>query len=425
MKHTVIEHLIRKEDEGKYLTLAFDVPEGLSGVTVACRYPGKSPLRNVIDLGLEDAQGRFLGWSGSARESVTVGEYDATPGYLMGPVRPGKWHILIGAYYVEAGGVNVTYELRFHPKQAQWLFGDFHMHSDASDGQHDLATLAKMAKRRSLDFIAVTNHNNYAENLRLPHIPGLTLIPGVEWTHYKGHMNFFGIGRPFRNSFVANSPEEMRRIVREAKEDGAVISANHPKCNFCPYLWEDTECLDMVEIWNGPMRLVNLRGIAWWTQLLRGGRRLAAVGGSDFHHDRRPVRMGHPVTAVYSASRSAADIVDAARHGRGYIMSGRNGVRLRLSCAGKQFGDTVAAGEPKAVRFSAENAPQGASLRLIGARGELARARRKGGRLEGEAQVHDSPFAYLIASVRLPGFGDYPLAVSNPIYFAQPEGRAE
>lgn len=300
----MIEHRIRKEDEGKYLSLPFDVPEEVEGVTVSYQYPHKSALHNIIDLGLEDEDGRFLGWSGSARESVTVGEHDATPGYLMGPVRPGKWRILIGAYHVEEEGVIVTYELRFHRRQAQWLFGDFHIHSDASDGQHDITTLAKIAKHKGLDFIAVTNHNNYAENLRLPHFPGITLVPGVEWTHYKGHMNFFGIGRPFRNSFVANSPEEMRRIVREAREDGAVISVNHPKCNFCPYLWEDEACFDMIEVWNGPMRPVNLRGIAWWTNMLKSGRKIAAVGGSDFHHDRRPVRLAHPVTAVYSASRS-------------------------------------------------------------------------------------------------------------------------
>jgi len=419
LENQVIAHLVRKEDEGKYLTLPFDVPEGLDSITVSYRYPGKGHLRNLIDIGLEDAQGRFLGWSGSARESVTVGEYDATPGYLMGPVLSGRWMILIGAYHVEAEGVKVTYEIQFHPKQAKWLFGDFHMHSDASDGQHDIATLAKMAKTRGLDFIAVTNHNNYAENLRLPHYPGLTLVPGVEWTHYKGHMNFFGIERPFRDSFVANSREEMRRIIREAREDGAVISVNHPKCNFCPYLWGDEDCFDMVEVWNGPMRPVNLRGIEWWTQMLRSGRRIAAVGGSDFHHDHRPVHMAHPVTAVYSASRSAADIVDAALHGHSYMMNGRDGVRLSLSCAGKSFGDIVEANEEHAVWFAAENAPKGTVLRLIGAQGELARIRRKGGRIEGKAIVKDTPFVYLIASVRLPGFGDYPLSVSNPVYFAQ------
>lgn len=104
MDHIVIEHRIRKEDEGKYLSLPFDVPEGVEGITVSYQYPHKSALHNIIDLGLEDADGRFLGWSGSARASITVGAYDATPGYLMEATRQGKWRILIGAYHVEEGG---------------------------------------------------------------------------------------------------------------------------------------------------------------------------------------------------------------------------------------------------------------------------------------------------------------------------------
>ncbi len=265
----------------------------------------------------------------------------------------------------------VTYELRFHRRQAQWLFGDFHIHSDASHGQHDITTLAKIAKHKGLDFIAVTNHNNYAENLRLPHFPGITLVPGVEWTHYKGHMNFFGIGRPFRNSFVANSPEEMRRIVREAREDGAVISVNHPKCNFCPYLWEDEACFDMIEVWNGRMRPVNLRGIAWWTNVLKSGRKIAAVGGSDFHHDRRPVRLAHPVTA-YSASRSAADIVDAALHGRSYIMKIDKRRAPQPYLWRKELWRYRCRRRKPSVRFSADYAPKGTALRLIGAQGASA-----------------------------------------------------
>ena len=65
-----------------------------------------------------------------------------------------------------------------------------------------------------------------------------------------------------------------------------------------------------------------------------------------------------------------------------------------------------------------EPEPLRAAFRFdIGAQGELARVRPQKGRLQGEATVTETPFAYLIASVRLPGFGDYPLAISNPIYF--------
>ena len=425
MKKQTIRHLVKKSAEGRYYSIEFDVPEGVSSITVEYRYPriarGGVPNLNIVDLGLEDERGRFLGWSGSARKRVTVGEYDATPGYNMTPVRPGKWKILIGAYRIQPGGVPVIYTITFEEKRAQWLFGDLHVHSDASDGEYDIPTLAKMAKRQGLDFLSVTNHNNYAANLSLPQIPGLTLIPGVEWTHYKGHMNFYGVAQPFSNSFLANSESEMQCIIQQARQAGALISVNHPKCNLCPYLWQDDRCFDMMEIWNGPMRRVNINGIAWWTSLLSEGRKIPAVGGSDFHRSGQTVRLGHPVTAVYSSSRSAADILDAILHGHSYITSGINGVRLSLQCEGRSFGDSVSENGTHTVLFSAEKMPRGSRLELICDKGKLAYAAARNGCAKGRADVKGVRFVYLLASLSMTPFGRYPLAVSNPIYFDKEE----
>lgn len=337
----------------------------------------------------------------------------------METISPGSWHIIIGAYRVQPEGVAVTYRVSFEMRGPQWLFGDLHVHSDASDGQYDIPTLARIAVAKGLDFLAVTDHNNFAENLCLPRIPKLTLIPGVEWTHYKGHMNFLGVARPFTGSFIANSPEEMLAVVRSAHDAGAVVCANHPKCDTCPYLWPDDRCIDMVEIWNGPMRQVNIRGIAWWTSLLAAGRHVAAVGGSDFHRDLGPVRLGNPVTAVWSRSRGADDILAAAAAGRCYITSGVHGARLALRCGEASFGDTVPKRAPHDVEFSAERMPPGSFLRLVGDSGELARAASRFGHAEGEAHIDGPRFAYLAAMVDLPLFGGYPLAVSNPIYFEE------
>ena len=80
MEKLVMDHLVKKSEEGSYYSLPFSVPEGVRSLTGRYSYPtGES----IIDLGLEDGQGAFLGWSGSSRSSVTVGEFDATPGYLM------------------------------------------------------------------------------------------------------------------------------------------------------------------------------------------------------------------------------------------------------------------------------------------------------------------------------------------------------
>ena len=416
MEKLVIDHLVEKSREGTYYSLPFSVPRGVRSLTVRYSYPTKG---SIIDLGLEDGQGEFLGWSGSSRSSVTVGEFDATPGYLMEPVTPGTWRILVGAYHVRAEGVPVRYEISFDPEAPVCLFGDLHLHSDASDGQHDIQTLAKMAKGKGLDFLAITNHNNYSENFSLPHVPGLTLIPGVEWTHYKGHMNFLGISKPFSGSFVANDLAEMRAVTWQARERGALVCVNHPKCNLCPYLWEDDQSFQLVEVWNGPMRKVNRDGIAWWTELLRQGRRIPAVGGSDFHRDHSPVRLGNPVTAVYADSPAAADILDAVASGRSFITSGIRGVGLEMSCGDQTFGAVIAdGGTSHSLTVSARRMPMGAVLEIVGSGGVLARLKPKGGSLRQTVEVRDTAFAYLLAGYPIPGGEIWPLAVSNPIYFA-------
>ena len=417
MEKLVIDHLVEKNREGSYYTLPFSVPEGVRSLTVRYSYPKQG---NVIDLGLEDGKGQFLGWSGSSREAVTVGEFDATPGYLMEPIASGTWYILIGAYHVEAGGVPVHYEITFEPEGPVWLFGDLHVHSDASDGQHDIPTLATMAKKKGLDFLAVTNHNNYSENFSLPRVPGLTLIPGTEWTHYRGHMNFLGIAKPFPGSFVANDLSGMREITRQARERGALICANHPKCNMCPYLWEDQESFRLVEIWNGPMRKVNRDGIAWWTELLRKGKKITPVGGSDFHRDRSPVRLGNPVTAVYADSPGVGDILSALARGRCYVTGSVRGVRLGMTCAEETFGAVISDGKKThLLSVSAQRMPRGAVLQVVGNSGELARFKARGGSVRENLEISGTGFAYLLAGIPLPGGDIWPLAVSGPIYFGE------
>lgn len=414
-----------KEAEGTYYTIAFPVPDGVERVTVSYAYKRMSgrfgrpaDMVNIVDLGLMGAAGRFLGWSGSARDSVFVGPYAATNGYLMTDIQPGEWRIVVGAYKIQDEGLSVRYDITYTPRQARWLFGDLHMHSDASDGQHDIGTLARMARREELDFIAVSNHNNYSENLHLPVLPGLTLIPAVEWTHYRGHMNFFGVAAPFDNSFVANSEPEMCALVADAKKKGALVSVNHPKCTLCPYLW-DSDDFDLVEVWNGPMRPVNLKGIAWWEGMLQSGRKIPLVGGSDFHRSRRPVRFARPVTAVCASSPSVDDILRAIRDGHSYVTASVKGVRLDLRCGEAMMGDTVSAQKPQALSVSARRMRPGTVLRLITSEGEAARWRPRKGTVSETVPVDPAwHYAYLVASRRLPGV-DYVRAISNPIYFTR------
>ncbi len=413
---TVIKHNISKEKEGQYYTLPFDVPEKVVKITICYDYykPTKGVMgdlkpSNTIDIGLMDEKGNFLGWSGSSHKTIYVGEYDSSAGYLCQKIKSGKWQIIIGAYHVMNEGVEVTYNIDFEYEEEVLLFGDLHMHSTASDGVFSAFELGKLAKEKGLDFIGIANHNNFSENLNLPHIDGLTFIPAVEWTHYKGHMNFFGVPAPFENSFIANTKEEMQSIISHAKNVGAVISVNHPLCPICPYKWEDEEAFDMMEVWNGPMRPSNVKAIEWWTSLLKKGRQIPIVGGSDFHKPKQLAKLGNPVTAVYSKSRSAEDILYAIRNGNCYIKDSVDGIILKLSYGECVMGQTADYSEhtPLIIHSDAEKATlvtdiYEKEIKLIG----------------GKASVNTGKVKFAYIKV-YKGFGKLKriCAISNPIYF--------
>ena len=97
-----------------------DVPRGVWEIAVSYTYDRPEPnlpggmAGNTLDIGIFDPEG-FRGWSGGARSSFRLSRSDATPGYLPGPVTPGRWLVALGPYSVAATGLHweVTVTLRF------------------------------------------------------------------------------------------------------------------------------------------------------------------------------------------------------------------------------------------------------------------------------------------------------------------------
>ncbi len=271
---------------------------------------------NIIDLGLIAPDGSQVGASGSDKTAIEVSETSATPGYQPTPLVPGEWQILLGAYKIAPEGVNVRYELAFTPKRRRLLKGDFHTHTLASDGVLTLEELAQHALRHGLDFLAITDHNQMVSAASFPKIPGMTLIPGIEWTHYQGHANFLGLERPYDEPFFTNTPDAALERFRSAHERGALIGLNHPfEENYGFRFDMETFPYDCLEIWNGPMRLPNLMAVGFWQGLLESGKKVPICGGSDYHRDQLFLPLGGPTTCVYALSASPADILAALEAG--------------------------------------------------------------------------------------------------------------
>lgn len=425
---------ITPEQQGQYLMVPFTMPEDIAEFRLTYRYPrfrdeaqalpnGQFNPRdtlNIIDLGLIAPDGSQAGASGSDKASFFINGKAATPGYLPQPLIPGEWQILAGAYKVAPEGVTVTYELTFIPKQRRLLLGDIHTHTVGSDGVLTLEELASLAKKHGLDFLAITDHNQMVSPAVLARIPGITLIPGVEWTHYRGHANFLGLAKPYDEPFFTNTDVDMQARFKSARDRGALIVINHPQDESCGFQFDLTKLpFDAIEIWNGPMRESNLRAIGLWHQMLAAGRKVPAVGGSDFHRENLFQILGGPCMGVYAGSDAPDDILAAIRAAQSFITFAPNGPTVDFSCGEATLGGTAPWQEGLMAHVSVKGLKAGDVIRLIGATEQIDLFQAP---FDGEAELMapvPGPGFLRVEIYRtfLPGVPPLPALISNPIYF--------
>lgn len=417
-----------------YLFLPFQVPDGVESIELHYQYPRRPEHKdiveigtftsqtevNVIDLGLVDPLGRQVGASGSDKTSIMISETCATPGYSSCPILPGEWQIIVGAYKVADTGVDVVYEITLNFKTPRWLKGDLHSHTIASDGVHTLLDLAIRAKTHGLDFIAITDHNQFTTSDQLPKYQGITLIPGVEWTHFNGHANFIGVDKPYDDAYVTGAEDEANLKFANARTRGALIIINHPFDPSCSFSF-DIQSLpfDCVEIWNGPMRESNLKAVGFWHQLLCSGKKIPAVGGSDYHRDTPFIFLGGPTTCVFSKSNGMSDILAALRAGHSYITYAPDGPACELTSVNAMMGDTVNFSEGIVLIGKINALLTGDVVRVVTkTSADILITAPADGFFDFKYEVKSPGFARVeVLRSFLPGIPMLPALISNPIYF--------
>jgi hypothetical protein len=355
----------------RWAYLPFDVPTGVQRIRVSTSHQSFSfagVARNVLDLGIFGPAGYdlgnaagFRGWSGGARDHFEISHAYATPGYLAGPIEPGPWAVALGPVVLNPWGMaweaHVTLERgpaagRLPESEAvqplpppsvtgaRWYRGDLHLHTVHSDGERHPEELASAARASGLDFIVSTEHNTNSANRAWPacHTAGLLVIPGEEVTTRHGHWLAVGLApRAWVDWRYGPSDGVFPRFAAQVRDGGGLVVAAHPSVPLPGAAWEfGFDDVDALEVWNGRWNLDDEYSLRTWQRLLRQGRRVVAVGGSDSHGAHQQV--GLPQTVVHAEGLSSTAIINGLRRGRSYLARSRDvALDLTASC-----GDGVA-----------------------------------------------------------------------------------
>lgn len=380
----------------------FTVPADVVRLSVDFDYTDRD-RHTVIDLGVSDPDG-IRGSSGSNKSSFTLARSDATPSYLPGEIRPGRWTLNLSVsairpeshsqyvakvYFWRHGDIPAVSTFSAAPlaSGARWWRGDLHMHTAHSDGfcttprgeqaPCPLYRTAEAAVAHGLDFIAFSDHNTTSQYDAIrelqPAFDTLLMIPGREVTTFQGHANVFGTTEQI--DFRLGTPQvpNVNRILEEVQSLHALISINHPTsptdetCRGCGWSAPDTdyrrvqavEALNAGELFGalGGARL-KAPGVSFWRDLLNRGYRITGVGGSDNHDvELGKLGVGFPTTVVYAPELSERAILDAIRAGRVFIDVRGTRDRLleltaRAGSATAMMGDALAAPAGATVQFS-------------------------------------------------------------------------
>ncbi|MEO0097838.1 MAG: CehA/McbA family metallohydrolase [candidate division WOR-3 bacterium] len=222
-----------------------------------------------------------------------------------------------------------------------WYMGTFHAHTNYSDGRYSVSQLLNMVNNEGGNFCAITDHDTLGQcyDTAFQRTGNCQPIRGTEWTSDSGHANI--LGPEGRNAFNKLS---VRQMIDDATYRGGLVQINHPCDDELGMGWSHYPYLDpgidAVEIFNGPTWFPKKaksddEAVMWWHQLLTQGKRIAAVGNSDYHgtmpgedplgaHSAVCASSDHPDTILKALKLGRVMVCDAMEDSRLYIYADTN-----------------------------------------------------------------------------------------------------
>lgn len=345
-------------------------------------YDLKEPYTFLIFMLVKNPKGiiRFQKQLGYSEPVICIGqsERDTTIGGIPGEIEPGDWTVetYVFAEHVErmaqemkipftvkvsdeertirekiGGPVWVdeafdyrNYDMdRYFQKETGWYKGDFHTHTQLSDGKELPERANEKAKLMNLDYYVATEHN--VLHTGWPETD-VMIMPGVEVTTILGHANLFGIDkRPEKLTDILWHKDEkslagdLEGIIEECKKRDWLFSINHPFLYIWKWLYEglSLEKVNCLEINNDPTyeadpdagaKEANQKAVFLSDLLWADGYRICAIGGSDSHKEiddfypgaTEPSIPGDPATYLYMEGLSPANVLDSLKKCHCYVI---------------------------------------------------------------------------------------------------------
>lgn len=217
-------------------------------------------------------------------------------------------------------------------EECRWYKGDFHVHTNLTDGEINDELAMIVCERQELDFLYVTEHNiimpSYQEGSTL-------IIPSMELTTPYGHYNIFGMKEYVNFTEYLDellSAKSMNELFSLMKEKGYLISVNHPFMKpWANQININLENVHTMEIMCDPTykksKPSTLEALEFFDQIWLSGLNIWGIGGSDSHlhpsktfpESKDPSIYGDPATYVLCNGLSIKNLKDAISKGRIYF----------------------------------------------------------------------------------------------------------
>ncbi|ACK41528.1 MULTISPECIES: CehA/McbA family metallohydrolase [Dictyoglomus] len=342
---------------------------------------GFSPLKNVVNIRVLDAEGNFRG-TGDQRFTkgipIKIGVCDSTVGCVSGEIKAGIWKLILEikqilkkcilniVVYLHREEITKVKDiiLSYNPvvrepyDKSGWVKGDVHLHSYHSDGELSIEELIKFSIKRGLDFIFLTDHNKISgfHTIEWEFYP---IYGGIEFTTFWGH--FLGLGiKEYIPWDLANPEVGIRKLSERVRSQGGVFCVAHPytiSAPVCPgcrcELYLDYNFVDAMEVWTGSFEMRRFEiteALKKWRELLKNGYRITALGGSDMHKI-EDIKEDVPLVYAYVEDLSEESILKAIREGRVYITTGP---QVEFYINGHSIGENVDFKEDLILKYSCE-----------------------------------------------------------------------